>query len=114
MPCSPWKCVPIAISSDVDIPKDPGCHLLCQVSPQWGSRKLFQGFVSHELTTYLSDFYLFCHIFTILSKAHKPDNTKSHISLKLSFSNIQGLHSVFLDGYISLNKTIATFLLNVK
>ena len=33
----------------------------------------------------------------ILSKASKPDNFESHNSLKLSFTNIQGLHSNFVD-----------------
>ena len=33
----------------------------------------------------------------ILSKAFKPDNFESHNSLKLSFSNIWGLHSIFVD-----------------
>ena len=34
---------------------------------------------------------------TILSKACKPDNFESHNSLKLSFTNIQGLCSNFFD-----------------
>ena len=34
---------------------------------------------------------------TILSKACKPDNFESHNSLKLSFTNIRGLHSNFVD-----------------
>ena len=34
---------------------------------------------------------------TILSKACKPDNFESHNSLKLSFANIQGLCSNFVD-----------------
>ena len=34
---------------------------------------------------------------TILSKACKPDNFESHNSLKLSFTNIQGLHSNFVN-----------------
>ena len=33
----------------------------------------------------------------ILSKACKPDNSESHNSLKLSFTNIQGLRSNFVD-----------------
>ena len=33
----------------------------------------------------------------ILSKACKPDNFKSHNSLKLSFTNIRGLCSNFVD-----------------
>ena len=33
----------------------------------------------------------------ILSKACKPDNFESHISLKLSFTNIRGLCSNFVD-----------------
>ena len=34
---------------------------------------------------------------TILSKACKPDNFESHNSLKLSFTNIRGLCSNFVD-----------------
>ena len=33
----------------------------------------------------------------ILSKACKPDNFESHNSLKLSFTNISGLYSNFID-----------------
>ena len=33
----------------------------------------------------------------ILSKACKPDNFESHNSLKLSFMNIRGLRSNFVD-----------------
>ena len=33
----------------------------------------------------------------ILSKACKPDNFESHNSLKLSFANIRGLRSKFVD-----------------
>ena len=29
--CCVWKCVPTAISGDVDISKVPGCHLLQQI-----------------------------------------------------------------------------------
>ena len=28
VPCCAWKCVPTAISGDVDISEVPGCHLL--------------------------------------------------------------------------------------
>ena len=48
--CWAWKCVPTAISSGVDISKVPGCHLLQQMSSPWGSQKLLQGLVFHELT----------------------------------------------------------------
>ena len=33
----------------------------------------------------------------ILSKRYKPDNFESHYSLKLSFTNIRGLRSNFID-----------------
>ena len=33
----------------------------------------------------------------ILSKTSKPDNFESHNSLKLSFTNIRGLHLNFVD-----------------
>ena len=45
--------------------------------------KLFQGFVSHELTVYLSIFNLF-----LTSKGCKPDNFEPHPSMKFSLVNI--------------------------
>ena len=41
----------------------------------------------------------------ILSKACKPDNFEWHNSLKLSFTNIRGLHSNFVDceSFLELN-----------
>lgn len=50
--CCVCKCVLTAISSGLDIPEIPGCHLLQQISLYGGSPKLFQGSVSLELTTY--------------------------------------------------------------
>ena len=47
------------MSGGVDISEIPGCHLLRQMSSQWGSQKLLQGLVSHELTVCLSIFNLF-------------------------------------------------------
>ena len=83
----------------VDISEVPGCHLLRQMSSQWGSQKLLQGLVSHELTAYLSVFnlYLTQWIMAILSKWCKPDKFESHNSLKLSFTNIRGLPSNFVE-----------------
>ena len=59
VPCCTWKCVPTAISGGVDISKVPGCHLLQQISSQWGSQKLLQGLVSLKLKAYFSVFDLF-------------------------------------------------------
>ena len=50
----------------------------------------------------------------ILSKAWKPYNFESHNSLKLSFTNIRGLHSNFVDCELSLNQSLLTFLLCVR
>ena len=64
-----------------------------------GHKKLLQGLVSDELTAYVSVFNLFLTqwIIAILSKGCKPDNFESHNSLKLSFTNIWGLHSNFVE-----------------
>ena len=43
VPCYTWKCVLTAISGGVVISEVPGCHLLQQISSQWGSQKLLQG-----------------------------------------------------------------------
>ena len=53
----------------------------------------------------------------ILSKACKPDNFESHISLKLSATNIQGLRSNFdCESFLEspLLETLLTFLLCVR
>ena len=50
----------------------------------------------------------------ILSKACKPDNSKSHNSLKLSFTSIGGFHSNFIIVNLSLNQTLLTCLLCVR
>ena len=49
----------MAIFGGVDISEVPGCHLLRQMSSQWGSQKLLQGLVFHEITAYLSIFNQF-------------------------------------------------------
>ena len=55
--------------------------------------------MSHELTAYLSVFNLFLTqtIMAMLSKGCKPDNFEPHNSLKLSFTNIRGLRSNFVE-----------------
>ena len=99
MPCRALKCVPTAISSGVVISEVSGCHLLRQISSKWESQKLLQRLVSHELTAYLSvsELFLTQWIMTILSKECKPNNFESHNSLKLSFTNVCGLHSNFVE-----------------
>ena len=46
----------------------------------------------------------------ILSKACKPDNFESHNSLKLSFTNIRGLHLNFVDCESSLKSNSSNIL----
>ena len=48
-------------------------------------------------STFLFLTYLNFMNYVILSKACKPDNFESHNSLKLSFTNIRGLRSNFVD-----------------
>ena len=99
MSCWVWKCVPTATSSGADISEVPGCHLLQQMSCQWGLQKLLWVLVSHELTAYLSVFDLFLtqFIMAILSKGCKPDKFEPHNSLKISFTNVWGFHSNFVE-----------------
>ena len=54
-----WKCVPTTSSSGMDISEVPVCHLLQQMSSQWGSQNLPQGLVSYKLTAY-------CHVLNLL------------------------------------------------
>ena len=74
----------------------PGCHLLRQMSSQWGSQKLLQGLVSHELTAYLSIFNLF-KLNELWPYYQKRVNFELHNSLKLCFTNIWGLCSNLVD-----------------
>ena len=99
VPCHTWKCVPKANSGGADISEVPGYHLAQHMSSQWGLQKLLQWLVSHELTAFLSVFDLFLTqwIMAILSKGCKPDNFESPNSLKLTFMNIWGLCSIFLE-----------------
>ena len=62
-----------------------------------GHKKLLWGLMSHKLAAYLSVFNLFKLIKTMLSKAWKPDNFELRNSLKLSFTNIWGFRSNFVD-----------------
>ena len=59
------------------------------------SQKLLDRLVSHELTAYLLVFDLFLTI--NYYKRRKPDNFESYNSLKLSFTNIQGLCLNFVE-----------------
>ena len=112
-----WKCACTAISGGGDISEVPGCHLLRQLSSQWGSLKLLQGLVSHELSL-PSALKLFLiqwngHII----KVRKPDNFESHNSLKL-LSKTLPIFEVFvlmsLDIDLSLNQALQIFLLYVR
>ena len=116
VPCCTWNCVPTAIFGGVDISEVPRCHLLQQISPQWGSQKILQGLVFHEFTAYLSVFDLFLtqRIKVILSKRCKKDNFESHNCLKLSFINIRGLCSNFVECESLLQLNSLEFLLYVK
>ena len=67
------------------------------MSYQWGSQKILQGLVSHELIAYLSVSKFTQWIMDILSKWCKPDIFEPHNSLKLSFTNIWGLPSNFAE-----------------
>ena len=68
------------------------------------SQKLLQVLVSHKLTACFSVFNLFLTqwIMAILWKGCKPDNFEPHNSLKLSFTNILGLCSSFVECESSL------------
>ena len=98
-PCRARKCVSTAISGDVDVSEVAWCHFLQQMSSQWGSQKFYQELVSHELIGYFFTFDLLStqFIMAILSKECKPDNFQSHNSLTLSFMNIRGFCSNFIE-----------------
>ena len=47
--------------------------------------------------TFLFNVFLTQRIMVILSKGSEPDNFEPHNSLKLSFTNIRGFHSNFVE-----------------
>ena len=84
VPCHAWKWVPTAISSGAIIPKVPGCHLLLQMTSQWGSQKLPQGSLFHVLTANLADFDL-----------HFPQMFLHQITRKINFWKYEPLLCIF-------------------
>ena len=50
----------------------------------------------------------------ILSKGYKPDNFEPHNSLKLSFTNIRGLRSNFVECESFLESNFSDFLLYAR
>ena len=109
-------CVSIAISSGADISEVPGCHLLQQISSQFGSPKLLQELVSHELTAYLSIFnqfkfnepwpYYQKHVNQIILNHTTPESLASQI--------FEAFVPILLIPNLSLNQTLLTFLLCVR
>ena len=115
MSCCTWKCVPTVISSGVDISKFPGHHLFWQMSSQWGSQNYFKDwYLMKWQPTFLFLTILTQWIMVIISKGCKPDNFKSHNSLKLNFTKFEVFIQVLLNVNLSLNQTLLTFLLYMK
>ena len=111
-----WKSVPIAISGGVDIFEVPGCHLLGQMSSQWGSQKLPQELVSHELTAYLSIFNPFKlnELWPYYQK-HKNQILANWTTLwSLALRIFEAFIRILLIVNLSLNQTLLTFLLCVR
>ena len=99
VPCHTLKCAPTAISGGVDISEVPRCYLLQQMKSQWESQKLLKGWcLMNSLSVF--DLLLTRWIMVILWKGCKPNNFKSHNSLKLRFMNIEGLiWDLFLENF---------------
>ena len=97
MPCHAWKYVTTVISGGVDISEAFVCHLLQQMSSNWGSQKSPQSLVSHEPTTCFSVFNIFLTQWIMIILSSKPDNFESPNSLNLSFTNIWSLHFNFVE-----------------
>ena len=98
VPCWAWKIVFTTISGSVNISEAPGCHLLRQMSFPWESQKITSRIGvswTHSLP-FCFDLFLTQWIMAILSKVCKPENFVSRNSLKLSFTNIQGLRLNFV------------------
>ena len=94
----------------MDIPEVLGCHLLKQTHPQWGSQKLFQWSVSHELTAYVSTFYLFFDFMKWPYYQMQVNKiTLNHITpWNLAFWIFEVFFWILLDVNLSLNQTLLT------
>ena len=95
MPHYAWKCVPTTISGGLNISEVPGYHFLWLMSSQWGSQRLLQELLSHELTAWTHQFLTQWII--VISKGCKPDNVELHKSLKLNCTNTRGRCSNFVE-----------------
>ena len=113
---SAWKSIPTAISGGVYISEVPECHLLRQVSSQWGSQKLLQGLASHELTAYLSIFNQFKlnELWPYYQK-HVNQIILNRTTLwSLALRIFEAFIRILLIVNLSLNQTLLTFLLCVR
>ena len=80
----------------MDVCEVPRCHLLRHEFSVTVTKIYFNDWClvnSHPTSLFLA----YLNFMAILSKACKPDNFELHNSLKLSFTNIQGLCSNFVD-----------------
>ena len=93
-----------------------GCHLLRQMSSQWGSQKLLQGLVSHELTAYL-------HIFNLFKLNELWPYYQKHINqiilnrttiYVLALQIFKDFVWILLIANLSFSQTLQTFLLCVR
>ena len=114
VPCHAWKCVPIAISSGVDVSEVPESHLLGLISSDWGSQKLRWPSVSwtHSLP-FASNLFL-----TQLWPYNKKDVkwvTLNHTTLyNLALPIFEAFIRILLNLNFSLNQTVLTFWLYVR
>ena len=89
--CHAWRCVSTVMSSDEDIPEVPGCHWLQQINFPVSVTKITSMIsVSWTHSLLFWPLPLFPLNEMAISKLHTADTFESHISLKLSFTNIQG------------------------
>ena len=95
--CLSWKCVATAISVGLDIFEVPGCHLTDEFSLRVTKIATMIGVsLTHILLSCFWHILTHC-IMAIILKGLKWDNFEPHNSLKLSFTNIRGLHSNFVE-----------------
>ena len=100
-----WKCIQVV-----------GCHLLQQMSSQWGSQKLLQGLVSHEFTAFPSIFNLFKlnELWPYYQK-HVNQIILNRTTLwSLALRIFEAFIRILLIVNLSLNQTLLTFLLCVR
>ena len=116
VPCLRMEVRPTAISSGVHISEDPGCHLLRQVSSQWGSKNYFKDWclINSQPTFLFFNLFKLNELWPYYQK-HVNQIILNRTTLwSLALRIFEAFVRILLIVNLSLNQTLLTFLLCVR